>query len=380
MLDDTNQITPAQSNSVRHTAAPVAVEPAGITLYANKIPAFVAEELPRLYGNIYSSLAQWQTWGALESDFHVYVVRRGQRIETLLVYRIEGTTARVLNEGIRLDGATTEQFAEYVFGACPHVAAISFHAVRSRFEMLRFPYQRFNCLEDIVLDMPATAEQYLASLGGATRSYIKRYLNKCKRDFPGFAHEVHVDGEIDEQTVRDVIELNRWRMREKGKHFGTDHAEIARIVRLARQCGLVSVIRIGGRVCAGTVNYEAGGNYFLEVIAHDPAYNDYRLGTLCCYLTICECIRRGGREYHFLWGQHDYKFRLGGVQHDLDHIALYRSRMALMRHTAMVFRNWQTEYLRKAQLWIRNARKEIRIFARMATAAVESLRGNRTGL
>lgn len=116
---------------------------------------------------------------------------------------------------------------------------------------------------------------------------------------------------------------------------------------------MLSLLRLDGRICAGTINFRAGDNYFLEVIAHDPAYNDYRLGTLCCYLTICECIAREGKEYHFLWGAHDYKFRLLGVQRELDHLTIYRSRRHALLYPRTVWRNWRLEWERKSRLRLR---------------------------
>lgn len=366
MLEDT---TPASSAALASHGSG-----ASVTLYASEIPPYAAHELARLYGNVYSSLQLWRAWGALHGNIHTYVERCGERIDTLLMYRREGRLLRVLNEGIRLDGATLMRFAGCVFAAHPDAGAIRFHAIRADFAQLAYPCQRFNCLEDIVLALPATPEAYFARLGGATRSYIKRYLNKLRRDFPGFRHEVYDREEASEQTIRDIIDLNRQRMQEKGKRFDTDQDEIARIIRLVRECGMVSVLRIGGRICAGTINYETGGNYFLEVIAHDPAYNDYRLGTLGCYLTICECIRRGGGEYHFLWGQHEYKFRLLGEQRDLDHVCIYRSHAALLGHAMMVCGNYQREYLRKLQLWLRHARKDDRLLARALNTLIDAAR------
>ena len=52
----------------------------------------------------------------------------------------------------------------------------------------------------------------------------------------------------------------------------------------------------------------------MHVIAHDPGFDQARLGLLCCYLSICESIRRGMREYHLLSGRYDYKRRLRGQQ------------------------------------------------------------------
>lgn len=344
------------------------------TLYDDAMPPFAETELPRLYGSAYAAPALWRAAGMLDAPVHTYVVRRGDAVETLLVYRMEGRVLRVLNEGIRLDHATVSRFAECVFAAHPKTDAIVFHAVWNDLGQLTYPVHAYNCLEDIVLDLPATTEQYLAALGGSTRSYIKRYLNKLKRDFPEFTHEVQRGEAIDEQVVRAIVDMNRARMRGKGKE-GVGNEEVERILRTVRECGMVSVLRIGGRVCAGTINYEVGANTFLDVISHDPSYDDYRLGTLNCYLTICECIARGAQEYHFLWGRHDYKFRLLGKQRDLDHVTLYRSRAAQFRHAGLAWRDATRDWKRRAELWFFHARKNKHPVAKFADMVLQTIRG-----
>src|SRR5690606_1967060 len=105
--------------------------------------------------------------------------------------------------------------------------------------------------------------------------------------------------------------------------------------------------RIGGVICAGTILYEAGGEYYLDVLSHKSAYNDIGLGTLCCYLSICECIRRDGKAYHFLWGRYDYKLRLGGIERPLSNVMLYRSRQRMLLHPGLAVTHFaQGELLR----------------------------------
>jgi Acetyltransferase (GNAT) domain len=329
-----------------------------VSWHRGDLPDSFGAELARLYGNVYASLPHMVSAGLLDDETIAYAARRGGEAVALFLFRCDGCEARVLNEGMRMNDAHLDRFAKDVFTQYPQIDVISLHAIHGAGSGLSLPHWRFNCLEDIVLTLPRTAEDYLAHMGGATRSYIKRYLNKLRRDFPGHVHEILVGNDIDEQLVHDIIALNRARMDAKGKAFGIDAAELRRILYRVRECGMISVIRIDGRVCAGTVNYETGGNYFLDVIAHDPAYNDYRLGTLVCYLTICECIRRGGGEYHFLWGEHDYKYRLLGVRRDLDHLTIYRSRARRTLHIGIALRNLRLSMKRQLQLQIRAARQD----------------------
>ncbi len=292
--------------------------------YENEIPDFSEETMERLYGNLFSSMAHFRVRGGADNA-STFVARRGSEIISLLLFRRRRGKLNVLNEGMRLDSEEARCFADYAFDRYKSVNVIQFHAVDPGELDLPYPTQRFNCLEDIVLDAPPTPETYLASLGKSTRSYLNRYRRKLQRDFPSFRHEV-VDGKaVDERQVREIVQLNRTRMNAKGRESIIDDRETRQIIRMVRECGSVGIVTIDGRLCAGAINYRCGDNYFLDVIAHDPAYNDYRLGTLCCYLTISEYIARGCQQYHFLWGQYDYKYRLGGVRRDLADVIIYRS-------------------------------------------------------
>ena len=335
-----------------------------IQCYDNDVPAFVGPALESLYGNLFSSLAYYRVFGGADNA-STYVVREGKNIVCAWLFQRQRNTVRVINEGIRIDQDDVLRFAGYIFGRYPGVKAISFHAVRPIMADLPLPCQRFNCLEDMVLSLPSSPDNYMASLGRSTRSYIHRYLNKLKRDFPAFEYRALGPGEIEEWQIRHIIDLNRLRMASKGKESINDEDITRRIVQLSRECGLVGVIMVDGRICAGSINYRAGANFFLETLAHDPAYDDYRLGTLCCYLTICECIRRGGGEYHFLWGQDDYKSRLLGEQRDLDDVVIYRSWLHMVLYGKLAVQHAFHAGVRRARVWVRQVRRRDSLVGRI---------------
>jgi hypothetical protein len=329
-----------------------------VSLYENWVPAFVGAELERLYQSIFSSLAHFREYGGIENT-STYVVRTGDAVTSLLLFRRERAMVRVMNEVARIGEEEIRRFVAYIFRACPSVRVIRFHSIENDACTMPFPSQRHTFAENIVLTLPATQQDYLASLGKSTRSYINRYLNKFTRTFPSFIHQVYQTDDVSEQLVRAIIALNRARMAGKETASLIDERETMRIVRRARSCGLVSVVTIDGRICAGLVNYRIGSSFFLEVIGHDPEYNDYRLGTLCCYLTICECIRRGGQEYHFLWGESDYKYRLRGHRRDLVDLTVYRSRRHLVLSGGTAARIALAGRFRMAKLWLqRQARPQ----------------------
>jgi len=324
-----------------------------IQRFDNTVPAFVEAELDRLYGNTYSSLLQLETYGGLDSDTSTYVVRRNEAIVQILLFRICRDRVQVLNEGLKLSSAEIARFCAYIFAEYRAVNVIVFHAIETDAQRLGYPFQRFNCLEDIAMALPPTVTDYLASLGKNTRRNIKRYMDRLKKTFPSFHFEAFERDAVDERHVRAVIECNRSRMAAKQKVSDIDEAETRRIVRMVKACGMVCILSIDGRMCGGTISYRTGDNYFLYVLAHDPQYDGYWIGILSCYLTICECIRRGGREFHFLWGRYDYKFTLGASQRNLDHVTVYRSRAQLLLNMKTAMGAAYRGYKRRATVWLR---------------------------
>jgi hypothetical protein len=354
--------------------APV-TEDVSIICHENQVPPFVEAELVRLYGHIFSSLLQFRVYGELTADTSTYVVRRAGVVVTLLLYRREKNLVKVLNQSIRISNDDMRRFADHIFSIYPSVTTISFHAVQPDIDGLRYPHQRFNCADDIVIALPDAQQAYLASLGKNMRRNIRRYTDRLTRSFPSFHVEFHACENADEQQIRTIIGFNRARMAGKNKVSTLDELESDRIVQLTKACGLLSVAMIDGRICAGGIAYRIGDNFFLYVIAHDPAYDDYWVGILTCYLTICECIARGGKAFHFLWGRYDYKFALGAVLHTLDHVDVYRSWTMYMLNSHTIARTaLDREIYRLKFALLDMARRKDSAAARFVSQVVTRLR------
>jgi hypothetical protein len=302
-----------------------------IAMYRNEVPEFVPDLLDRVHGHLLTSFSYHAVYGRISREIHSCVLKEHGEVLAVFLFRIDGKVLRVLNEQCAFPQRAIDAFSNYVFAAFPEASMIVFTAVQHAEGALSFPHLAAKRTQDIVLALPESQERYLSLLGKSTRTYIKRYLNKLKRIHPSAAWESYAGDEVSDAHLQAIIDFNRARMAGKYKQSYIDDEETDRIIRLVRQCGLVTVMTIDGKLCAGTINYRVADNFFLQVIAHDPAYDEFGLGTLCCYLTICECISRGGRNYHFLWGRYEYKYRLLGVQRDLSDIIVYRSRMDLLR-------------------------------------------------
>jgi hypothetical protein len=326
--------------------------------YENEIPPYTEHEIERIYGNFFSTLEQFRESGRIEKA-NTYVVFSGDKITTIFLFCIEGNEARVLNEVIKVSQNEVDQFSNYIFSTYGAVDVILFHAVDTDVTPSHRPYQRINCLEDIVLTLPHIADDYYNNLGKSTRKTIKGYTNKLKRDFPTFENKTYVKEEAGEQLIRTIIEFNRARMLSTGKISAFDEEATKHIIHFVHVYGMICVATIDGKICAGSISYRVGDNYFMHVSAHDSKYDSYRLGVLFRYLTICECIRRGGKECHFLWGRQEFKFSLLGIQRDLHDLVLYRSRVRLVLQSGMALHTRAKGFKRQSQLIIRSAKDRI---------------------
>jgi hypothetical protein len=360
---------------------PAAFEPAGsaeqgvtVEIHAGGLPPSADAEMQRLYGNIHSTLAHLRIYGGIADVTHTYIARRRGFPLAVFLLSVDGDTVRVVNEGMTVDEDELERFAEEVFARWPRVRAISMHAVRSEVVRLRLPLQQYDCTANIVLPLPATVEEYVASLGKNMRRNLRRYMDKLKRDFPSMRHEVFEKDAANEQHIRDIIDLNRVRIAGKNQRYGLD-PEVENVITLTRECGMAVVMTIDGRVAGGSVGYFAGDTYFFKVISHDPKYNDYSAGILCCYLTICECIARGCREYNFMWNEYEYKFALGAHVRSLQHLAVYRSRLHFLLTPRMAADNALNAFRRKASALLETAKPEE--LSKGELAAMRLLRGLR---
>lgn len=322
-----------------------------VQVFGGAIPGFAEQHLDRLYGTLYSSLAYFRTCDTLEG-VHTYVARTNGEITAILLYRIDGVTIRVVNEGMRLSEHEVQRFCSHMFARHGTVAMIRFHAVQMQGSLRTYPRQRFLCAEDFIAALPPDEVGYLAALGSATRKNIRRHRNRLQRDFPGFEYRVVEKESVDEAHVRAIIELNRARMHQKNKSSFIDEEETLKILRLVRACGKVGVASIDGRIVGGAIVFHIGASFISKVNAHDAAYDDYRLGMLCCYLTVCAAIEHGCTRFHFGHGRYAYKTALLGAYQPFEQVLVYRSAASMAAHGRTVLRTAFDGYRMEGSRWI----------------------------
>jgi hypothetical protein len=336
-----------------------------IAIYENAVPPFVESALEKLYQNLYASLVWLKIRGVAER-LSTYVVTDNGQPSTILLFRIDGSRAVVINNVIEIREIEIGRFARALFTRFGRIGVISFKTIETNLQQLDFPYRRFNTSENIVLTLPHSADDYIAALGKNTRKNVRYYLNRVKRFFPSFEYKLLEREKVEASQVIDILRLKNHSM-----PGVLEDAETRRTLALVAARGMVGIITIDGKICAGSIGYRIGNHTFGSVLAHDLQYDGYWIGMLCCFLTICESIGRGCQEYHFLWGPDDYKFRMLGAQRDLDDVVVYRSARHVVLNPAVACTSIATRYTRVLRLRLREAGKPEHRFGKLMASLLQ---------
>jgi hypothetical protein len=335
--------------------------------YEEEVPQFVEAEIESRYGSLYSTLPHFRQTGKQTATTSTYLTRKDGKVVTVLLFNRSDKRVTVLNELIQLSTTELGEFIAFVFARYASVSNIAFNAISADVGGLRYPFQRFFCAEDIVIGPMTTVDQYCASLKKNARKSIRRQTNALLRSHPGVHYAFLLPEEVSEELIRLIIGFNKARMADKEKISSYTDEYCDWICALARARGVVCVVTIDGKVCAGSVCCRVAQDYHMLVSAHDPAYDEFGMGTQCCYRSICEYIERGGKQVHLLWGRHAYKTSLGGESRRFDRIAVYRSWVDYLRNSDTVVCAAASGYWREARLWLMNAEGQDNFKGRMAT-------------
>jgi hypothetical protein len=306
-----------------------------VVFYENQIPDFVGNELERLYESVYCTLARFNIYHEAYSA-STYVARSGGVIQCLILFRIESGVVRVINQQIKLADDDIRCFADAVFAKYRKARRIAFYAIDTTLERCHLPFQRYQALEENVLTLPRSRDEYTASLNQNLLKRLQAGERKLKRDYPEYQFQILKRTEVTEQILRQVVEMASARMAAKQQSAYLREEDIGKILALIHRYGFVGVLRIDGAIRGGNIFYGVGRRYFMHVIAHDPDYDKYMPGHMVQYLAACYCIDAGGSECCLMGGGRENKGRFRAFPKYLDSVDIYRSRLAVLRDARRV--------------------------------------------
>ena len=311
--------------------------------YEKALPDFIWPAAEKLYHSIFCSEAHLRLHGGIERNTCAWVSRKNGKIIALLLYtRINGVV-KVINEVIKITDDDLSVFSIAIFKRYKNISALIFHAVQLERQIVKkisYPSQCIKFSEDFILQLPDSEKKWLENLSKQTREKIRYHTRRSQRKQADLIFKHAMGSQICNADVSAIIEMNRARMKIKGRKFGIDSVEENNLKALMRERGLVTMMYAEGKLCAGLLSTVCDKDVFMHVIAHNPAYDDLRLGFLCCCQTIQLCIANGMQRFHFLWGEYDYKTRLGGQRQELVDLVIYKSLWHTILHPKLVGKIW----------------------------------------
>jgi len=256
-------------------------------------------------------------------DYHYTLVKEGDNINEIFIYGIKENSCNCYNSLVSIDQDVIKQFAESIFINFPTLNKIKYAASYLSYNLKKsFLASTAN---DYILNLPSKMDDYYSNIGTTTRRHLKNYKSKLLRDYPNTRFVKKTGIEIKKELIDKIVQLSYRRMKSKGIIPGKDEKDAIDFYKYSQFYGQVSYIELDGVIIAGSISYLLNDRFFLFMIAHDNDFSKYNPGQLCIIFSVQEAIDMKMKTFHFLWGDNDYKVRLGANQKLISSYIFYKS-------------------------------------------------------
>jgi CelD/BcsL family acetyltransferase involved in cellulose biosynthesis len=174
--------------------------------------------------------------------------------------------------------------------------------------------------------LPASAQRYLDSLSHQLRHNLDYYHRRLSTlgDVEIECAGEHNFGELFDAFVK--LHEARWQMNSMpgvlcDENVRSFHREAATGF-LASGALRLYALRINGRIIASLYGFHHAARTYYYLGGFDPEFKQYSPGTILVAHAITAAIREGAREFDFLRGREDYKYRWCAVDR-----TIYRKRL-----------------------------------------------------
>ena len=311
----------------------------GATVHCEEVDDALVAELPHLYSSCFSVAEYFSLYDhpkticACELDEPRHV----------LLFAPRGRTVDVLNKLVDIQASEVERLAQAVFRAYPKVDRIRME-VKFPPEELRGPLRVRLRNDDLVIQLPASLDEYRAGLGRRTRQNINQYSHRLERRCPDFHLATLEKNAIPFMLVEQVAGWNAERMHQKGEAsiYELHPEKLVPLWELLKSHGVALCGHVGEECVAAQLLLLVGHETWVHTAGFDIAYEDVHLGLLMAYFTVVESIERGCTRMHMLWGTPVYKQRLGAEPVPAYQVSLFRT--APLK-AAYAFESWHKDEL-----------------------------------
>jgi CelD/BcsL family acetyltransferase involved in cellulose biosynthesis len=178
------------------------------------------------------------------------------------------------------------------------------------------------------LDLPATWEDYLASLGKKDRHELRRKIRRLydsgnSVDFEVFSTQEEVVGAMD-----DFLKLHTQSRQDKTDFMTPEMESFFRRMGSALAAeGLIKLfmLRINGKPAASVLCFDAGSHLYLYNSGYDPEFSSLSVGLVSKALVLQWAIENGMAGLDFLRGDEPYKYDLGAKDQQIYTLRLTRT-------------------------------------------------------
>jgi hypothetical protein len=304
----------------------------GAVVHVGYVPEHAADDLALLYESSFSLLDYFPVYrpdlGAmncceLDSPRHVLVfARRGDRLE-------------LLNRLFPIDAESLVRAIRAMWRALPDVRGIEMVTPLEP-AGIGLPALVLRRESDMVVDLGGARHSALDLLSGPTRKHTRNYRNRLARELGSPSFRVYEGSDLTASLLHTVLELTRQRMVAKGRPPSPDDDYERALLPFARRWGFVIALMDGDTMAAADFCSRVGRNVFDHLGSFDPRYEHLEPGWLTTLAAADAAVAAGATSLHLLWGEHEYKFRLGGRPVPLNRVVLYPDR----RHLVTAADDW----------------------------------------
>jgi CelD/BcsL family acetyltransferase involved in cellulose biosynthesis len=164
------------------------------------------------------------------------------------------------------------------------------------------------------IPLPPTLDDYFQSLGGKTRNNLRRKLKKLREEHL-VEYQKCRSGDDLQDKVQHLFRLQQMAWQSRGLNGAfTDAAMSAFNIDIARLFSErdwlnLSFITVDGEIASAVYGFEYAKKFYYGPTGFHPDYARYSLGHLHILLLIEEAIKSGCKEFDFLIGAEEYKYR-----------------------------------------------------------------------
>jgi CelD/BcsL family acetyltransferase involved in cellulose biosynthesis len=188
--------------------------------------------------------------------------------------------------------------------------------------------------EDVcpIIDLPETWDEYLNTLDKKQRHEVRRKLRRAESEAD--ARFVVAGDERDlKAEMRAFVELHQKSTPEKGQFMDPQMQrfffDVAQVLQ-ARGWLQLAFLELEGRKAAGLLNFDYQDSIFVYNSGYDPEqYAHLSPGWVVTARCIEHAIALGRRQFDFLRGNEDYKYRFGGRDTEVRRLLVARPGVAL---------------------------------------------------